>query len=467
MLDNRRNLGYIMRMLKVALITAMLENDTEIPRNICVNLGPLYLEAYAKKMGAKAEIVIFPNVDELIAYKPDIVAISSVTEFYYIASQIAKRCKRELCVPVILGGNHITLCPQSIHKNIDIGIISEGEETFCDLINFFSSNKDFKSLKKIKGIVYWDDDKLIYTKSRKLISNLDKIPIPDRKRWVEKIGLPHIVTTRGCPFHCSFCSTPNLWKKYREHSPKRVVEELKQIVDDFNPPHIRFFDDIFTLNKKRLQKILKLMKKEGLTNNMTFGGWSRSDLIDEEIVDILKEMNFFYVAIGIESATNSILKYLKGPRASIEQHQRAIDLIYNAGMKVSLSFLIGSPHETREDLEKIYDFIELNEHKLLEIEINALVPQPTTPLWNYAMEKGLVSYDMDWSKLKDHSFKLDINKDNFIYLNEKMDFEEFIEMKDKLAQFYSRINMKPEHMELAPKLFKLDQIPAKIKSHTK
>lgn len=450
-------------MFKVALITALPEATEDPGINICIGLAQIYLATYLDN-NTDVEVAILRTSDEVIKYKPDIMGISSVTQFYGLAIDIAQKIKKELGIPIVIGGNHITICPESFKNCFDVGVIGEGEQTFYELVESFKSQENRKNIKKIKGIIYLDKNKIKKTPPRPPIKFMDDIPIPNRKKWIEKIGLPYIMTSRGCPYRCSFCSVATLWPKYREHSPEYVIEELKSIRRDFSPPHIRFFDDIFILNKKRLRSILELMKKENLNKDISYSCWARSELVDDEIAATLKEMNFISAGLGIESVSSKILKTLKGKTASIDIHQKAIDTLNKFGIDAALAFIIGSPHEKKEDLESIYNFILKNEDKISEIEINPLRPMPGTIYWKMAYEKGLVGFDMDWGKLSDYSLQLDFNKDNFIYLNENMTFDEFVEMKDKLFSLYPRINMSQKNIENSTKLINAHNFPAKIKS---
>jgi coproporphyrinogen III oxidase-like Fe-S oxidoreductase len=206
------------------------------------------------------------------------------------------------------------------------------------------------------------------------------------------------------------------------------------------------------------------MKKENLNKNISYSCWARSELMDDEVAEILKEMNFINIGLGVESVSPKILKTLKGKTANINIHQKAIDTLHKSGIDVALAFIIGYPDEKKEDLENIYSFIIKNEDKISEIEINPLRPMPGTIYWKMAHKKGLVGFDMDWKKLADHSLQLTFNKDNFIYLNENMAFDEFIEMKDKLLSLYPRINMSQKNIENSTRLINAHNFPARLKS---
>lgn len=334
---------------------------------------------------------------EIDIFKPDIVGISSVTQNYNFAKEYAKIAK-EKNISVIMGGVHISMLPESLTSDMDIGIIGEGEQTIIDLMKLFEEEGDFANNKlgKIQGIIYWNERKIYKIEERELINPLDKIPFPDRSLLnIEKHT--YVFSSRGCPYRCSFCASSRFWNKVRFFSAEYVVNEINELINTYKVNFISFYDDLFIANKQRLKEIVYLLKKEDIPNKVRFSCSCRANLINDDIVKLLKEMNIKSIGMGLESGCDRTLNYLKSGSVSVEDNKKAIRTIKNYRIAANASFVIGSPTETREEIQETLQFIKDNDLDFVDTYI--LTPFPGTPVWEYAKEKGLVSDDMDWSKL--------------------------------------------------------------------
>ncbi len=458
-------------MTKLALITALDEAD--VYSRVAVNLGPIALEAYlSQRSKGRIKTFIVETETEVVAIKPDFIGISCVTENYGRAIALASSLKAKLHVPIFVGGVHMSALPESLDPVFDAGIIGEGEETFLELL------EKFPKIEGIKGIVFHKHvvapfmgpkapDKSgnydVHINPRRLpIKELDSLPMPNLKKWVERIGLPYVMTTRGCPYKCSFCSSPVHWCGYREFSPERVVSEVEALIGDFNIRHIRFFDDVLTLNKKRLKKIVSLIDERGLNKKVNFSCFSRVGLMDQETIALLKRGMVDFVSVGIESASSEMISLLKDKPFKIKSAQNVIDRSVKEGLNMGCSFLIGTPGETEADLEATCRFIEKNGDKLFEAEINPFVPRPGTPYWGQAAKRGLVGLNMDWSRLKDYSFLPHFDPDRYIYVNEKMPYKVFLKYVERLTGLFNKISIGKKKIEIMSRYISPAQMPAKL-----
>ncbi len=154
---------------------------------------------------------------------------------------------------------------------------------------------------------------------------------------------------------------------------------------------------------------------------------------------------------------------MKGGRINQKAVQRAIDLLHDAGIKVGCTFIIGIPGETAKELDETYAFIEKNADKMLDVELNPLTPLPSTPLWDYAEEGGLVSANMDWEALSDTGVLLNYDFDNYIYLNDQMPRENFFRYVEKFKALFQQINLRPENSEFGEQTFPISLFPATLK----
>lgn len=358
---------------------------------------------------------------KILKFEPDLVGISSVSQNFNIAKDISSFCK-EQDIPVVVGGPHIASLPSSLGSSMDVGVIGEGEQTILELLKYVKEyGMDLSKIEQIDGIVYRYDGEVKITKMRKLIDPLDQLPLPARD--LLNVGNRDIVSmfsSRGCPYRCRFCSSSRFWGSVRYFSANYVVNEIEEIVDEYRPLHIIFSDDLFIGDRKRLRKIANLISEEKIDEKVSFSLKCRANLVNEELVRLLKQMNVIEIGIGFESGSQKTLSYLKDG-VTVQQNKMAADIIKKFDILLSPTFIIGSPYETREDMLETLNFIRKS--KIDQFNFFALTPLPGTPIWDYALGRGLVSNDMDWSKLS-----LNPNSLGEVSLSEKLSRKELFEL---------------------------------------
>jgi radical SAM superfamily enzyme YgiQ (UPF0313 family) len=368
--------------------------------------------------------IINQNIEqEINSFRPDLIGITSVTQNYNKAIRYAGIAKK-YDLPVLLGGVHISMLPSSLTDDMDVGVIDEGEETIIDLFNLYEEKGYFdeNELEKIDGICFKRNGELILTKKRKLIEPLDKIPLPARD-LLEIKKSTYMFTSRGCCYRCTFCASSHFWGKVRFFSAEYVVNEIKHLIEEYYVRDIEFWDDLFIADKRRVKQILELLKKEDILGNVSFSCNVRSNLVNDEIARLLKEMNVKSVCMGLESGSPITLEYLKGRNIGIKDHINAIETLRRYGRNPHTSFIIGSPKESREDILQSLEFIR--KYRLDSFDIYVLTPFPGTPVWDYAKARNLVSEDMNWDIL---NVNFGENHDNAIILSEKLTKGEIYEL---------------------------------------
>jgi len=398
--------------VRVGLIN-LLQNEDAPPLNL------VYLGTALEKAGVcEAKIIdstfsclnIIRQIKEL-----DLVGISSVTKYYPKACLIARSIKRVSNIPVCIGGSHITLMPSSLSRDFDFGVIGEGELTIAELCKMLYKNGGFSSqiLKEIPGLIYWQEDSLKYTQFRQPIEDLDFIPLPDYrlldsryfgKRWIiwdDTVGRSFkIFTSRGCPYNCIFCASKQIWKTTRLHSAQRMFEEVRILVKRYGVDHIYIDDDLFILDKERLKSFSLLLQKHDLIGRVFFHCSARTNILDDDMCLILKEIGVKAVNFGFESGSDRVLKCLKGEGISVDYHKCAVLLCKRYGFKVWGSFMLGSPCETIEDMKKTQELIDFcidqGCHKL---GVFVATPFPGTLFWEIGLHRGTVSANMNWEEL--------------------------------------------------------------------
>jgi radical SAM superfamily enzyme YgiQ (UPF0313 family) len=337
---------------------------------------------------------------ELRSFYPEVVGITSVTPSIpqaYAVAEIAKKV-REDCT-VVMGGPHVTFLPEQTLKEceyVDVIVKGEGEKTVEELARAVENGEP---LEKVRGITFRKGNQIVNSEPMPLIKNIDEIPFPSRdllptdKYQVNGIKYATMLTSRGCPFGCSFCSSSRLFGGYwRGRSPENVLEEMRIIYEDYKTRNIEFMDDTFTLNQKRAEKICDEIIKEGW--DITWGASSRVDTITKKIAEKMKKAGCWILFLGIESGCQRILDEI-GKRITIEQIKKAVKVVKDTGIKVLGSFMIGFPEDTLESIKQTINFAKnLN---LDWAEFSILTPYPGTPIFNFATENNLLLTD-DWSK---------------------------------------------------------------------
>jgi anaerobic magnesium-protoporphyrin IX monomethyl ester cyclase len=385
-------------------------------------LGVGYLaSAIHARLGISLEQIQFArSLSEVLTFKPDLLAISSVTQVFDDANKVASVCKNRLNCFVAIGGYHISALPQSLTKNFDAGVVGEGEDTFCELVSLFGSDGHnlVSSLAEVQGICYHSEDSVLANPLRPPLADIDNIPFPIRAgNFVEGA---YVSTSRGCLYNCTFCASCRFWKKIRYHSADYVIEDIDQLYKRFGVRSINILDDVFVADRKRFFSIVEGILAKGLQKQLSFHGFIRANLADDEIILALKEMNFRSIRFGAETGSAKILRYLKKDNVTVEHNQKMVDLCHIYDLRVGGSFVFGTPGETEEDIQDTISFLEHNRDVMEIMGFYMLQAVPGTELWDWAIDKGLVSEGMDWSKLV-----LDLQKDEFdwgkvAYLNNEV-----------------------------------------------
>ncbi len=365
--------------------------------------------------------------------RPDILALSSVTQNFTLAKSIARETKRiNPSLPVIVGGAHVSQLPESMDMSMDIGIIGEGEETFVELIRHIRDNSvSPDTLGSVKGLAFWRENKIDRAEPRGAISQLDKLPHPERSILPEKEN-QLLLTSRGCPFRCAFCASSFFWRGIRYFSPDYVLEEVSRIVKDYPVLNLTIYDDLFISDKKRLEEISAKITQAGYHKRISFWCMARADLIDEETIGYLKRMNVKGVGMGLESGSDRVLAAIKSDNISAETNRRAIELCKKNGVLVHGSFMLGCPFEKEEDMLKTRDFIVNS--RIDKGEISVATPLPGTSFWEYALKEKMVSSEMEWSRLAIRYMDELPEGEDFLLLSKEVPRKRFIAIFRQIAE---------------------------------
>jgi len=350
-----------------------------------------YLRAYSnhtvQMYEPEAQNLTYANLAEIIkANQPDIVGLTCSTANFSNALKVAKIAKENSKCKIILGGPHASAIPEFIIDNylglIDIVIIGEGEQTLLELANALASGS---SLETIKGIVYKSDNKIIRNENRPFIEYLDSIPFPARDLIPQRLFSPNIfnaryrncltiLTSRGCPYNCSFCAARIIsGRRYRAHSVEYVLAEMQMLKKDYHAEQLIITDDTFTMDNERLEKICRGMIDKKL--NLKWLCFSQVNTVNKELLSLMKKAGCYSIGFGVESADKETLRRMGkpiDPQSAIE----TIGIANKLGIKTQAFYILGLPGETRKQMEETIKFAKKVNSTL--VFFNMLVPFPGT-----------------------------------------------------------------------------------------
>lgn len=388
-------------------------SDPEVLSVLEINTPPMGLASLAAPLehaGYGVTIIDAPILElsfsqlekQLTTKQPEVIGVTAMTPQIIDAFQtitIAKKVCPEAVT--VLGGAHATFLPfktlQSC-SDLDIVCVGEGEQTFLELVQAIEKNG---RVSKIRGTICRDNGRLIENERRPPVSNLDELPFParhllpmDKYRVLgKKIAIGAILTSRGCPFRCAFCSSNRIFgKRFRARSPDNVMDEVEQVVADYNPATIEFSDDLFTLNHKRLRIICKEYKKRGI--NLPWACSSRVNTVSRAILREMKRAGCHLIFYGIESGSQRILDAMR-KGITIGQIEEAIKWTNQARIDTYGAFILGWPGETIQEINKTITFA-----KNLDLDFSQFsiaTPYPGTFLYDKVKEEGLLTTE-DWAQ---------------------------------------------------------------------
>ncbi|MBU0568830.1 B12-binding domain-containing radical SAM protein [bacterium] len=329
---------------------------------------------------------------------PKIVGISCLTINSKRALELAEKIKQiDPEVVTVLGGVHPTVLPEEClqKKGVDIVVRGEGENTLSELYGLIKNGKDFWH---IKGISYKGDGKIIHNPGRELISNLNDIPpFPYDlfEKEIEKYrDFGTIITSRGCPYRCIFCSQRAIsGGRYRFLSTERVLEELDLLVFRYKQKAIWFNEDNFAVNRKRLDDLLDAIIERKYNREIQFIAELRADGVDTELLKKLRQANFTMLSFGAETGSERLMKVIKKGE-TVEDNNRAIRMAHEAGIKPTTTYIFGLPTETRR--ERLETFRLSQKLPLDNVRFNTAIPYPGTELYEMARREGKLKILEDW-----------------------------------------------------------------------
>jgi anaerobic magnesium-protoporphyrin IX monomethyl ester cyclase len=329
-------------------------------------LGLAYLAAILRNAGFSVDLVdcTFLQFERALmrieGLQPRILGIYSMVTINHHAIAIAQKL-HSMVELLVAGGPLPTLVPEEFLDTFDVVVLGEGEETFQELVTQYFHNNSWVN---VNGIAYNGPRGQIKINSpRPFIKPLDALPLPARDlfpntqyqwywRTFHQYTASSMISTRGCPYLCDFCSNPVFGQSYRERSAKNVIDEMKQI-RDLGYERVFFTDDCFTQNPHRVAKICDILLKEQV--DVEWMCLSRADHLSQNLAKQMHKAGCRKIFFGIESGNQRILNII-GKRITPTQAQRAVKNAQEAGIETGGFFILGYPGETTETLIETLNF---------------------------------------------------------------------------------------------------------------
>jgi len=353
-------------------------------------LGLGYIAAYLKQYGFSVKIVDCTFISQKEALRqirnsnPKIIGIQSMFSLREKSLEMA-RLLRKNCELLVAGGPLPTTNSEIFLNDFDVVVNGEGEQTMLELVKAFEKGVDFS---QVSGITYKDakSGETRRTVKRDTINNLDAVPFPSRelfdnsaykKYYLRKFGytITTIMTSRGCPYTCDFCSRPVFGNEFRNRTATNIVDEIEEVIS-LGYERVWFADDCFTLKRQRLIEVC-----DEIVNRRLKIGWeclSRVDTLDSELVRRMKQSGCLRIFFGIESGDDSILATM-GKNTTAKKAEETVRLCNSEGVKVGAFFIIGYPGENERTLLNTVKFASSLQLDYLSFTLP--FPIPGTPLF--------------------------------------------------------------------------------------
>lgn len=373
-------------------------------------LGPLYVAAYLRK-AAIGDVSFFDTTfaenetefaRRILTEKPQIVGIQSAITTRGNAKTMISIAKGAGAI-VVLGGPDPTVSYSDyLYWGADFVILGEGEVTMSELVHRLSE-QDRIAATGLRGLAFKGDDGIVVNQPRPMIENLDSIPWPALdlidvtqylELWRKTHGYTemHIITSRGCPFTCTWCSRAVFGRTFRQRSPSDVIDEIVHLRNTYNIDRLWIADDTFALDKKWVG----IWHNEMLSRNLQipFRCMTRIDRVNTETIGQLKNAGCYQIHLGVESGSQRVLDSMQ-KRITVKQIYRAANIIRKANIELGMFIMFGYPGEQIEDIEATKKLLFQIKPDTLGVSI--AYPVPGTAFYDLVKTRLKRNYSDRWA----------------------------------------------------------------------
>ena len=380
--------------------------------NIMPPLGLASIAAYLEQRGTSVDIVdcyARPDSDRairdyLLAEKPAFIGLSCTTSSFHDGIRIAEIARQTVPgIKTVFGGPHVSALKEGLFANfpaMDFAVVGEGEETMSELARV---GRDDPA--SVKGLIYRQGSEVIYTGYRDKGLVLDDLPFPAYEKLA---GFPNsymlpifnypktpntsCISSRGCPYACSYCDRSVFNRSFRYNSATYLYEHLRYLRERFGIRHINFYDDQFTFNRKRVDEFCSLMIERPL--GMTFNCAVRAEHIDPELLAHMKSAGAWMMSLGIETGDEELLAQHR-QNADLDHLATKIRMIKDAGLRTKGLLMMGLPGETEASIRRSMKYVF--SLPIDDFNLAKFTPFPGSPIYETIHELG--EFDEDWERM--------------------------------------------------------------------
>ena len=434
-----------MRVLLINPFVEQMHRELSLADNFRNPLGLAFLAAVLEREGYDVEIldalllgVRFPRLEKILRKKrPDVVGISTYTPTRYECFRTADVVRETLGgdVKIVFGGPHASAVPEDTLeevKSADFIVRGEGEYSFLELIETLKNGGDPSKVLGISGRL---NGAIFHAEDRPNIEDLDALPMPARHKLpMNRYGtrmpstmrrIATVLTSRGCPARCIFCTRDWMSRKPRYHSPQRIADEVEEVLTRYNVEGIIFQDDTFTLNNRRVFEFCDEVAKRKL--KFKWLATTRVDCVTKELLKAMKGAGLEVLTVGAESMLPETLKWLK-KGFTVEQVKQTVKWANELGLVIRCTYLMGIGNESEED-------VRLSAQLARELEVSKLKANvglsiyPGTPVYGMSMEAGVLSKDYSFARGYQDPEKRYGNDETPRWYTEKVPLERLLQLR--------------------------------------
>ena len=426
------SLGYLAGMVKKETNWSVVAYNSDFnPQSEVMKVSYLASTGYENYLNNLKDLSgkVWKEVQSVISeYKPSVAGISAKAQNFASACIVAKFAKEiNKQILVIVGGPYPSMVGAGVLdcSDVDICVKGEGERTIVELLKAIDAKKEFDT---VQGIIYRKDGQIVENAPREYIKDLDSLCFPHENapetlkdyEQYPKTAFRYIFATRGCPYNCFFCGSREIWsRKARFRSPENVIKEIRSL-QKMGLNLIHFDDDTFGISKQYINDLCN-----ALILNCPGLKWScelHVNLINKQIISLIKKSGCYLIKIGIESGNNMILKKIR-KNITVEKALSACRIIKKSGIDLHAFFIIGFPQETEDTLNDTIDAMKKTECDLVSYSI--FTPYPGTEAFDFCKRHGLINDGYDVSLYYHQSpancFCLNISHERFRILASRIE----------------------------------------------
>lgn len=431
-----------MKFKKILLIQPMHEKREKNKKGVRTSInfpwGMATLVSFYQAAGYHVEILdgqalqlskeeLVPEIDK---FDFDIAGITSFSTQYPAVKLIARHIKENRRVPVIIGGPLATYQAEMVLKTTDVNVcvIGEGEIAGVETLEFWDD------LGKVKGIAFKQNGQIIFTAQQDRFVDLNELPMPDFSLFdIEKyvwqnnafalkkntgIRAMTVITSRGCPYNCSFCSKSV--QNFRRLSPLKIYEMISWLKNELRLEEISFGDELFLSSKPKFEELTPLLQ----SLEIPWGGQARVNLVDKEFLELIKKAGCIGIGYGIESGSQKILDNMN-KKTNVRQIEFAMNYTQKLKIPIKVQLIFGYPGENEATVQETIDLFKRVDHP--GRRFNVITPIPGSKLYDDCIAQGLITDEPAYLEAIEKSFgigKVHVNftqwPDDEIYPRKRM-----------------------------------------------